>query len=309
MHNSGKSSNLAAKYRNDKTAMKQRLLRILVATLTLCGANQVWAQYPDPYFSDETRPNVLYFLYEPPVNSMPAEGEFYNDWWYYEWGKTQREYSYAVWDMDAELMSEEEMGVFNDVIGIELGTDSAPEIILLAQRAVTDAVRANKVAKNHFQRVRPFVFFGEPSISPDRDEHLGQTWSYPSGHTARGWMFALVLCAVAPERAEAIAVRANAFVMNRVICGHHWKSDVDAGKLLSSVLFAAISGTQEYQEQLQKARAEYVKIAYPDGPTSVRQPLSERSKAIGHYYDMLGRRLESLPAHSPYIHNGHKFLK
>jgi hypothetical protein len=25
------------------------------------------------------------------------------------------------------------------------------------------------------------------------------------------------------------AVRANAFAMNRVICGHHWKSDIDAG--------------------------------------------------------------------------------
>jgi len=138
---------------------------------------------------------------------------------------------------------------------------------------------------------------------------IDEPWSYPSGHSARGWMFALVLCSVAPERAEAIAVRANAFAMNRVICGHHWKSDIDAGKALATVLFAAISGTQEYQEQLQKARAEYVKIAYPDNPTSVRQTISEQSKAVGRYYDMLGRRLESLPAHSLYIHNGRKILK
>ena len=287
--------------------MKHRL-RLLVVVLTLCGANHVRAQYPDPFFSDDTRPNALYFLYDPPVNSTTPEGEFYNDWWFYEWGKTQREYSYAVWDEDAELMSEEELGVYNDVIGIEIG-DKVPEIILLAQRAVSDAARANKVAKNHYQRVRPFAFYGESSITPDRDEHLAQTWSYPSGHSARGWMFALVLCSVAPERAEAIAVRANAFAMNRVICGHHWKSDIDAGKTLATVLFAAISGTQEYQEQLQKARAEYVKIAYPDNPTSVRQTISEQSKAVGRYYDMLGRRLESLPAHSLYIHNGRKILK
>ena len=287
--------------------MKHRLLRLLVV-LTLCGANHVRAQYPDPFFSDDTRPNALYFLYDPPVNSTTPEGEFYNDWWFYEWGKTQREYSYAVWDEDAELMSEEELGVYNDVIGIERG-DKVPEIILLAQRAVSDAARANKVAKNHYQRVRPFAFYGESSITPDRDEHLAQTWSYPSGHSARGWMFALVLCSVAPERAEAIAVRANAFAMNRVICGHHWKSDIDAGKTLATVLFAAISGTQEYQEQLQKARAEYVKIAYPDNPTSVRQTISEQSKDVGRYYDMLGRRLESLPAHSLYIHNGRKILK
>ena len=75
------------------------------------------------------------------------------------------------------------------------------------------------------------------------------------------------------------------------------------------VLFAAITGTKEYQEQLQKARAEYEKIANPDGTTSVRQKLSEQSKAVGRYYDLLGRRLESLPSHSLYIHNGRKILK
>lgn len=146
--------------------MKHRL-RLLVAILTLCGVNQVRAQYPDPFFSDDTRPNALYFLYDPPVNSTTPEGEFYNDWWFYEWGKTQREYSYAVWDEDAELMSEEELGVYNDVIGIEIG-DKVPEIILLAQRAVSDAARANKVAKNHYQRVRPFAFYGIHHPRPRR---------------------------------------------------------------------------------------------------------------------------------------------
>ena len=108
---------------------------------------------------------------------------------------------------------------------------------------------------------------------------------------------------------EALAVRANSYAMNRVICGHHWKSDIDAGKTVAMVLFAALTGTQEYQEQLQKARAEYVKIAYPDDPSSVRQTLSEQSKAVGHYYDLLGRRLESLPKHSLYIHNGKKVIR
>ena len=118
---------------------------------------------PMPYTSCTIRPSTR----------RPPEGEFYNDWWFYEWGKTQREYSYAVWDEDAELMSEEELGVYNDVIGIEIG-DKVPEIILLAQRAVTDVARANKVAKNHYQRVRPFAFYGESSITPDRDEYLAQ---------------------------------------------------------------------------------------------------------------------------------------
>ena len=63
------------------------LIYVLVAMLLVSGVNHVWAQYPDPFFTDETRPNPIYYLYEPPVNSMTPEGEFYNDWWYYEWGK------------------------------------------------------------------------------------------------------------------------------------------------------------------------------------------------------------------------------
>lgn len=71
--------------------MKQRLLRPLLAILLVGGVNHVWAQYPEPFFSDETRPNPLSFLYDPPVNSMTPDGEFYNDWWFYEFGKTLRE--------------------------------------------------------------------------------------------------------------------------------------------------------------------------------------------------------------------------
>ena len=63
------------------------------------------------------------------------------------------------------------------------------------------------------------------------------------------------------------------------------------------------------QEQLQKARAEYEKIVNPEGPSSVRQPLSEQSKTVGQYYDLLGRRLESLPAHTLYIQNGKKVIR
>lgn len=47
----------------------------------------------------------------------------------------------------------------------------------------------------------------------------------------------------------------------------------------------------------------------PDEPASVRETLSERSKAVGHYYDMLDRKLESLPAHATYIHNGKKIVR
>jgi len=31
--------------------------------------------------------------------------------------------------------------------------------------------------------------------------------------------------------------RAQAYAMNRVICGHHWKSDTDASLLLAATIY------------------------------------------------------------------------
>ena len=116
-------------------------------------------------------------------------------------------------------------------------------------------------------------------------------------------MFCFVLTSVAPHLANDLAVRAYIYSLHRVICGHHWKSDIDAGKELAAVIFSAISGTEAYQIQLKKAQEEYKRIMSEKEVASVRS-LSKRSQEIRNYYDLLGRRLESLPDKGLYIHNG-----
>lgn len=269
--------------------MKQRFIWELVTILALCCASTVRAQYPGPYLTDETRPNGILFLPEPSKSMKDSiGGRFYNDWWYYQWGKSVREL-YAVMDNGIELLSEDEEGVFNDIIGLEPG-EKAPEILYLAQAATSDVHAATKTLKKHFQCLRPFAFFGEPSITPDQDEELAREWGYPSGHAARGWMFAYVLSQVAPERANDLARRANAYAMNRVVFGHHLKSDIDAGQMLAAVIFATVSATDAYQKQLKKARREYKRVKQSKGI----QNDSPRSQTLGHRYDLLSQCLKSL---------------
>ena len=226
---------------------------MLVAILVICGAATVRAQYPGPFLTDEIRPNGILFLPVPPDNVKDSiGGKFYNDWWYYQWGKSVRD-DYAVMDEDVELLSDQEEGVFNDIIGLEPG-EKAPEILRLAQAATSDVHRASKLLKNHYQCLRPFAFFGEPSITPDKDEELAREWGYPSGHSARGWMFAYVLSQIAPDRANDLALRAYA-----------------------------------YQKQLKKARKEYQRVKRQ---VSVQND-STRSHTIGYRYDLLSRHLRS----------------
>lgn len=271
------------------------LMTTVIIIILLCCAGTVRAQYPGPFLTEETRPNGICFLPEPPEKAKDTiRGCFYNDWWYYQWGKDVRD-DYAVRDEGLELLNDEGEGVFNDIIGLEMG-EKAPEILRLAQAATSDVHAATKTLKKHYRCMRPFAFFGEPSITPDQDEELAREWAYPSGHAARGWMFAYVLSQVAPERANDLALRANAYAMNRVVFGHHWKSDVDAGQMLAAVIFSAVSATDAYQKQLKKARKEYKRIKQSKGV----QNDSLRQHNPGYYYDLLGHQLGSLIGKLPY---------
>lgn len=227
----------------------------LFFAIFVLSAITAWAQYPDPYLTDETRPDGTKWL---PPHPSTTGGEFANDFYYYQWGKAQRDsatVAQAVWDEGAELYQ-----VFSEVLGFPLSHETTPEIVLLAEAAVTDAHAANKKVKDYYQRRRPFATFNEPSLKPEEDPEEALTFSYPSGHSSRGWMFALTLCTVAPERTEIIMARAYKYALNRVICGHHWKSDIDASLMLTAGVFANIVVTDSYQKQLAKARKEYNRI-------------------------------------------------
>jgi acid phosphatase (class A) len=74
----------------------------------------------------------------------------------------------------------------------------------------------------------------EPTCTPDEEKFLITNGSYPSGHAAIGWAWALILSEIAPEQTDAILARGRAFGENRLICNVHWQSDVIAGRLMGA---------------------------------------------------------------------------
>lgn len=286
--------------------MTKRKLTILKA-MTLIAvmamvATTTWAQNKNPsgFMTDETRPNGLYWLPAPPELTGP---DFTYDFYYYQWGRTLRETSgeLALHDESAPLDE-----VFGKVIGLVLDKTTTPEIMLLAEKAVSDVHAANFKVKNHYQRTRPFAQFKEPSLKPEEDEEEAGTFSYPSGHSSRGWMYALVLASVAPEYAEKLFARAALYAENRVICGHHWKTDTDASLMLCAGIFASIVSTDAFQEQLKKAQAEYQKLK--GSGTRIDAPSYASASKTAAIYDMQGRQLNTKPDSGVYIQDGQKFI-
>jgi acid phosphatase (class A) len=142
---------------------------------------------------------------------------------------------------------------------MKISGNNTPEIYKLAKTAINDALFAAHKGQEHFKRSKPYVYFHEESLTSKDDgaDFRDKENSYPSGHSAHGWMLALVLCNIAPEHSEALMKCAEQYATYRVIMGRHWKSDIDAGKILSITVFSKEVVTPEYQQQLLKAKAEY----------------------------------------------------
>lgn len=100
---------------------------------------------------DETRPNGLLWLPEPPDLTS---AEFTYDFYYYQMGRKLRE----VDGMSEQALSDESAAlsdVFSEALDIELSYENTPEIMKLVERATTDEYRAQLVkAREEYLRLK-----------------------------------------------------------------------------------------------------------------------------------------------------------
>lgn len=226
-----------------------------VAVLTLYAAvsqAQAVLVYPDPFLTDETRPDGTLFLPTPPAESDPA---FANDYYYYQWGKLQRD---TPLGLQAKSDGPKELyEVFSHAFGMTISPALTPEINCLAGGAGNDAQYANKRVKNFYQRMRPFVLFNQPTLIPEAEAVAAKGYSYPSGHATRGYVYAMTLAMIEPDSANVLMKRAYEYAIGRVIAGYHYKSDIDASAILAASVIGALASNDAFRKQLEKARKEY----------------------------------------------------
>ncbi len=154
---------------------------------------------------------------------------------------------------DAELRFPQAAGVFSCVLGVAVSAQDTPHLNMLLRRVRMDASRANDRTKDLYKRPRPYVAYKEASCTP-AEKHKDD--SYPSGHASIGWAWALTLAEIVPERADAIFARGLAFGMSRAVCGVHWKSDIEAGRVVGAATVSRLHANPVYREQLALAKAE-----------------------------------------------------
>ena len=158
---------------------------------------------------------------------------------------------------DAELMFPEAASTFSCALGIPITEKDTPHLYMLLRRTLADAGLSTYTAKNKYQRKRPFMKNKEPICTPDEKELLMKDGSYPSGHTAIGWAWALILTEIAPDRVDAILARGRAFGESRNICNVHWHSDVVEGRFMGAATVARLHADPAFRAEIEAARAKY----------------------------------------------------
>lgn len=157
---------------------------------------------------------------------------------------------------DADLSLPNAARAFTCALGVEISEAGTPRTYNLLRRSMADVGLSTYPTKTKYQRTRPFVVTSTPTCTPAEEDFLRHDGSYPSGHSAIGWGWALVLTQVAPERQNEILARGRAFGQSRVVCNVHWLSDTEEGRLMASATVARLQSAQEFRADVEAARSE-----------------------------------------------------
>lgn len=158
--------------------------------------------------------------------------------------------------IDADLFAPNTTAVFSCAAGVQIGAETTPKLNHLLRRMAPDLAMAVYPTKKAHMRPRPFMTNGQPTCTPQDEKVLRQDGSYPSGHSAIGWGWGLVLAEVIPDRAAELVARGRAFGDSRRICNVHWLSDIEEGRVVATAVVARLNAEPAFRADVAAARAE-----------------------------------------------------
>ncbi len=141
--------------------------------------------------------------------------------------------------------------IFAPAIGPMFGLEQLPRTAALHKKVKKEMGDAIDIPKDHFKRRRPYQLDSELLL---RDPEPSA--SYPSGHSTRGTVYALVLAEIFPDKREAILETGRIIGWDRVLIGKHFPTDVYAGRVLGQAVFRELLASPAFRRDLAEAKAE-----------------------------------------------------
>ena len=206
------------------------------------------------YLPSKMLPNSLKLVHKAPEPGSAAQK--YDDAVSKNYLSLQGTARWKLAKQDADLSFPNAAKTFSCALGVPIDEKETPHLYLLLQRTLADSGLSTYTAKNHYQRIRPFLFNKKPVCTPEEEKALRTDGSYPSGHTAIGWAWALILAEIAPDQADAILARGRAYGESRMVCNVHWYSDVAEGRFMGASAVAKLHADPQFMSDLAAAKKE-----------------------------------------------------
>lgn len=203
--------------------IRRRTIFGLVLVALVAAATAAWLTRDRPHYLDGDEASFVAIFPPPPARGSAAERAELDQLLALQKSRSSAEVAAAQADRKTELTR------FAPALGLDADALAGlPRVTRLAQD-VEDQVRPYvRAAKQHFRRLRPREV--EPAIQPCIGD-VAADQSYPSGHSTYGWAMGYLLADLLPERRAQLLARSAEFARQRMVCGVHFPSDLEAGRL------------------------------------------------------------------------------
>ena len=224
--------------------MNYRCARSLLLVLAFLSALLLRADEPLLYLADSAPDAVLILPPPPPPDSAEQKAELET---------VRRVHTEASAAQLTAAKADIAMNVFSfaAVIGPWFTPANLPRTQALFQEVERETRTVTNAVKEFYQRPRPYVV--DATIVPLAPE---KSFSFPSGHSTRGTVYALVLADLLPEKRDALLDAGREIGFHREVAGVHFPSDVYGGRTLGRAIAQALLKNARFQADLVAVRAE-----------------------------------------------------
>ena len=167
---------------------------------------------------------------------------------------------------------------YADVLGPDFKAEKLPVSSKFFNRMQADARVLLLQTKDGYARPRPSTI--NPEVIPLGGQ-VRAPYIYPSGTTLYGWLGAIVLSNMVPEKQRELFDRGYEFSANRVVLGVHYTSDLIVGQMAATVLAAAFFETPGFMKEYEAARAELRSVLGLGEPNVASRPEADDDIVTG----------------------------
>ena len=231
--------------------MKSRAVRLVTSiafTFAIAGALYWWLQQDrHTYLTGVTAGFVAIFA-APTGRDSPATRVELDELLELQKNRSAAEVAAARADRKTEIQR------FYGALGFPAGAEpDLPQLRALASDVEDDTRPYVRAAKEKFRRLRPYEIESrlEPCITNVRGD-----LSYPSGHANYGYVMAYLLRDMVPERETQLIARADEFARQRMVCGVHFGTDIEAGRQGAAWLAKEFLASEAYRTAAESAGTE-----------------------------------------------------